>query len=364
MSANSTALNGRSRPRAKRACKTCNARRVKCNVTEEQPCTNCRNTGSACELKASRRGKCGSPFLQRSLHNTDALQSRYDRHPSFSRVLSEPKSSSNTPPRQHHGVDSEQTTLEDQPRNGMYNRSESMSQAPGNANIESLAGGTPVFHITPPSTTYLDAISNGADSTVFLGESNSISLVHAPQTSSAASHSSPADKTRLRYPIPDAVSIRTSTFESRRKAARIEYLTKEGVFSFPSSEVYEVLLGAYFEWFHPCFPILDRYRFFSSYIAKSISPLLLHSVLFVGATHCNENVMRRLGYHDRQEARNEMYNHAKDLYDADYETDKVTVSQALFLMSFWRAGPLLEKDTRHWLGAAISLAQTKGMHRS
>jgi hypothetical protein len=74
--------------------------------------------------------------------------------------------------------------------------------------------------------------------------------------------------------------------------------------------------------------------------------------------------MRRLGYHDRQEARNEMYNRAKDLYDADYETDKITVSQALFLMSFWRGGPLLEKDTRHWLGAAISLAQTKGMHRS
>lgn len=33
-------------------------------------------------------------------------------------------------------------------------------------------------------------------------------------------------------------------------------------------------------------------------------------------------------------------------------------------MSFWRAGALLEKDTRHWLSAAISLAQTKGLHRS
>ncbi|XPS91842.1 hypothetical protein M3J09_001251 [Ascochyta lentis] len=33
-------------------------------------------------------------------------------------------------------------------------------------------------------------------------------------------------------------------------------------------------------------------------------------------------------------------------------------------MSFWRAGALLEKDARHWLSAAISLAQTKAMHRS
>jgi hypothetical protein len=73
--------------------------------------------------------------------------------------------------------------------------------------------------------------------------------------------------------------------------------------------------------------------------------------------------MANLGYTVRQEARNTMYNYAKDIYDADYVTDKITVSQALFLMSFWRAGPLLEKDTRHWLGAAISLAQTKGMHR-
>jgi hypothetical protein len=92
--------------------------------------------------------------------------------------------------------------------------------------------------------------------------------------------------------------------------------------------------------------------------------LLLQAVLFVGASQCQEKTLHNVGVADRFEARSTFFHHAKDLYDADYETDKIVVTQALFLMSFWRAGPLLEKDTRHWLGAAISLAQTKGMHRS
>lgn len=33
-------------------------------------------------------------------------------------------------------------------------------------------------------------------------------------------------------------------------------------------------------------------------------------------------------------------------------------------MSFWRAGALLEKDARHYLGVAVNLAQTKALHRS
>ena len=205
----------------------------------------------------------------------------------------------------------------------------------------------------------------GVESTVFLGESSSISLVHTTQDTSSTGHSTPKDPSRLRYPIPDAISFASSSsiFESKRRAARNEYLTHNGAFTFPSNETCEVLLEAYFSWFHPCFPILDRRSFFASYVTKTLSPLLFQAVLFIGMTHSNDKVMRGLGYSDRQEARNATYNHAKDLYDADWETDKVIVCQALFLMSFWRAGPLLEKDSRHWLAACVNLAQTKGMHR-
>jgi hypothetical protein len=66
----------------------------------------------------------------------------------------------------------------------------------------------------------------------------------------------------------------------------------------------------------------------------------------------------------RHRAKYIYYNRAKDIYDADYEPKKLVVIQALLLLSFWRAGALFEKDVRHWIGAAISLALTKALHRS
>jgi hypothetical protein len=43
--------------RAKHACRECNSRRVRCNVTEVQPCTNCAVAGAKCEILPSRRGR-------------------------------------------------------------------------------------------------------------------------------------------------------------------------------------------------------------------------------------------------------------------------------------------------------------------
>lgn len=229
------------------------------------------------------------------------------------------------------------------------------SQSPDNVWSLSPNISNPTFDATESTIS-----KNSHDSTVFLGESNSITPFSNPNPSVTN------DKRGLQYLIPDAVSAKTVTtpHETRRKATKIETLSREGAFSFPSKDKCETLFRAYFAWFHPCFPILERTEFYNSYVSNTISPLLLQAVLFVGASYCNKETLDEIGMSDRYEARSNFYNHAKDIYDADYETNRIVACQALFLMSFWRAGPLLEKDTRHWLGAAISLAQTKGMHRS
>lgn len=51
--------NGDERPRkrAKLACTNCNARRVKCDVTDRQPCRNCEVSQAVCETRESKRGK-------------------------------------------------------------------------------------------------------------------------------------------------------------------------------------------------------------------------------------------------------------------------------------------------------------------
>ena len=52
------------------------------------------------------------------------------------------------------------------------------------------------------------------------------------------------------------------------------------------------------------------------------------------------------------------------LYDFDYETDRVSLVQALLLMTYWYETPDDQKDTWHWMGVAISLAHTIGLHRN
>lgn len=52
------------------------------------------------------------------------------------------------------------------------------------------------------------------------------------------------------------------------------------------------------------------------------------------------------------------------LYDFDYESDRVILVQGLLLKTFWYESPDDQKDTWHWMGVAISLAHTIGLHRN
>lgn len=150
-----------------------------------------------------------------------------------------------------------------------------------------------------------------------------------------------------------------------RRRARIALLEADGTFSLPEpASVVQSLIGAYFRWFHPCFAVVDEEDVWNQYHAGTLSRLLLQAILFVGVLHCEEATIQQLGLGNRHRAKYIFYNRAKDIYDVELETKKLTIIQSLFLLSFWRAGALLEKDARHWLGAAITLAQTKALHRA
>lgn len=46
------------------------------------------------------------------------------------------------------------------------------------------------------------------------------------------------------------------------------------------------------------------------------------------------------------------------------ETDRLTMIQAILLMTYWYETPDDQKDTWHWMGVAVSLAHTIGLHRN
>jgi hypothetical protein len=124
------------------------------------------------------------------------------------------------------------------------------------------------------------------------------------------------------------------------------------------------LLATYFRWFHPCFPIVTRSDFLDKCASNQQSLLVLNAVLLVAVTICDAQDLPLTGCETRYLARETFYRQAKTLYDADSDPDKVNNIVAVFLMSFWWGGSNDEKDSWHWLGIAINLAQSLGMHRS
>lgn len=211
--------------------------------------------------------------------------------------------------------------------------------------------------------------SQTIDRTLFFGESNILTCVAGerfgvPQPPNVSTQ----PKNRLVYPISDAINTKAWKLSTTRNlpvsSLRYEYLQAEGAFTFPDPPVCLEVLRAYFHWFHPCFPVLDRAETARMFEAGELSPLLFQAMLFIGSSYCEEEIVRSMGFKDRPEAKAALYHRVRLLYDADWESNKVAVLQSLFLTSFWRAGPLNEKNTRYWLGAAISLAQTRGFHRT
>ncbi|KAL2867235.1 Zn(II)2Cys6 transcription factor [Aspergillus lucknowensis] len=272
--------------RAKQACLHCHRRRIRCDVLQQRPCSNCVAQEVACELGISQRGK-------------------YPRKKSLKRQAAQP-----------------QPILPDIP-------------TPATATTTA----SPKQRITEP--------------TVFLGESSPLTSVMDP-----------SQPPKLHYPLPDRLAPTRTRDEAVRlhQVQRAAQLESDGSLSFPPQQTTDSLLQAYFRWFHPCFPILDRADVHRARRQGTLSPLLLQAMLFIGVSLCDDETFARTEFAVRYRAKFLFYSRAKAIYEADAESSPTVKLQALFMLSFWRGGPSEERDVRFWLGVAISLAQKRGMH--
>lgn len=220
--------------------------------------------------------------------------------------------------------------------------------------------------VDPEATSNHHAQTPERGNTFFFGESNLLTYVTAPPYGSdPASNAGFAHKQRMSYslsttPRQHMENITSSHVESTRE----NYLRMNGALDFPELENCLPAIKAYFSWFHPCFPILDRAETARRISSGDISPLLLQSLLFIGVNYSDERSVLLMGFKDRTEAKYLLYNRAKLLFEADWEQDHITTLQSLFLMSFWRGSRSSARDVRYWLGTAITQAQLCGFHRS
>ncbi|RAK95994.1 Zn(II)2Cys6 transcription factor [Aspergillus ibericus CBS 121593] len=324
--------------RAKQACLHCNRRRIRCNVMQVHPCQNCVMLNVPCEIGVSKRGKYPR---KKAVGHHDAS----DKDAVSGHSISES-------PAARYGI---------------------ATQAADH--LTPLSMGPPVLqrqlesgkHAHTQARKHTPFISQDSTSvshqTVFFGESSPLTVVIDEGRLSPGSANGAKHQTRLHYPIPDRLAINTRDEALRaHKKKQEEQLRADGAFSYPPAETCDTLLQAYFTWFHPCFPILDRAAVHQAYVQGSLSPLLLQVMLFIGVSLCTDEAFARTGFSVRYWAKFLFYSRAKAIYDADWESDKIVKVQSLFLLSFWRGGPSEERDLRFWLGSAISLAQKRGMH--
>ncbi|KAH6869188.1 fungal-specific transcription factor domain-containing protein [Thelonectria olida] len=214
----------------------------------------------------------------------------------------------------------------------------------------------PLFHSNSTPLLNTDAPITAAGRVAYLGESSNIALLQDEQSSANSGH----------YPLPENVRISQASLEGRDGAEVYIILHQSGAFLLPPRSLCDELIKAYFEWVHPIIPIINRTRFMRQYRDPDDSPslLLLQSILLAGSRACCSPELADANG-STTPAGLAFFKRAKALYDANYETDRVTIVQSLLLMGWYWEGPDdVTKNIYYWSHLATAVAQGSGMHRS
>ncbi|KFX91423.1 hypothetical protein V490_05907 [Pseudogymnoascus sp. VKM F-3557] len=373
------------RRRARIACGYCNARRVRCDAFLGSPCSNCTTAGTNCQLIDSKRGKYDAPSISKLMPiRIDNVSDRYKRSASNKYLhrgtptsgdeklgMVQPSSRSHRLVQGSGSLSSGPCLPASQGANGRSDTHADYSCTPASPRLEnpdqSTGDGSEILYarlseVDP--TPKCDRIQNGSK-TFYLGKpSNLAYVVHEAANFCEKGIRNGPVKKHVRMPSTVDQHNAQPSPGQKLEPEVVEFLTKKGALKLPEKSVSDSLIQTYFDFVQPAFPIFDRIEFATLYNSGTLSLLVHYAVYLMASTICDENLLRNAGFQNRTTARKTFYTRVKALYEADYEMDKVTLVRVLLLMSFCWTGATDEKDTWHWLGAAIGLAQTQGMHIS
>ena len=149
----------------------------------------------------------------------------------------------------------------------------------------------------------------------------------------------------------------------------VHYLAIKGALTLPNIALQNALLQAYIEFVYPYMPLIDLHHFLGVVdrrdgVNGQTSLLLYQSIMFSATAFVDMKYLREAGFSTRKAARKAFFCKTRLLYDFDYEQDRLVLVQSLMQMTYWYETPDDQKDTWHWMGVAISLAHTIGLHRN
>ncbi|KAI1415176.1 fungal-specific transcription factor domain-containing protein [Hypoxylon sp. FL1857] len=348
--------------RAARACISCRSRKVRCDVVEGAPCGNCRWDNVECIVQESRRRR-------KNLFHSNPSSSQNSTAPQTAEAQLRAKpanpiaiASAAAPLRraseatQSSAAGNDVTGpgaildggLESHVPHLLYQRSGLRPDPVLLSTLQASNNGSRYPSIWPNPNTCQN--SSSAATTGALRTAQFLNSLEEPDASSQL----PA----FIRPLPSKIAPED-----------VSYLHTKGALSLPSPSLQNALLTAYVEYVHPYMPLIELHDFLGMINSRDglygqTSLFLYQSVMFAATAFVDVKYLKEAGYANRKAARRDFFYKARLLYDFDYESDRLILVQGLLLMTYWYETPDDQKDTWHWMGVAISLAHTIGLHRN
>ncbi|EEH10564.1 fungal specific transcription factor domain-containing protein [Histoplasma capsulatum G186AR] len=306
--------------RASAACRSCRARKVRCDVLlKSTPCTNCRLDGAECIIAESKRTR-----FARTADGTTIL-------------IGNPRTYTDN------------------------NDGNAGIVAPNNDLIES--SGNPSVEQNNDYDSSSDCESRQQKSPADPIIAHDMILTN--MFSIMNQLFGPAPESMRREPDIDLPRfIKQSRVDL--EINDLNYLQKKGAFEIPHFAFRNALLKSFVNYVHVYMPFLDLKDFLQTIYEntgrKRISLLLFQAVMFAGTAFVNMKHLRMAGYESRRAARKAFFQRVRALYDQDYEEEPIVIIQTLMLMSYWMETAFDQKDCFHWIGISLALARLNGMH--
>ncbi|KAH8733446.1 fungal-specific transcription factor domain-containing protein [Ilyonectria robusta] len=348
--------------RAARACVSCRARKVRCDVVEGAPCGNCRWDNVECVVQESRRrkknhltastvGQAAPTEAQlrckTASNNPLAISTADLRRPSSGSAISTSSIDGPSSFLNNSGLDNHVPHM-------IYQRSGYRHDPVLLNKLHSTEGSSQRVGWSNLMTTA--SVFDNLRTSQFIN-----SVEEADNTSISSSSNNNNNSSKLPAflrPLPTKIA-----------AEDVKYLHIKGALSLPTLPLQNALLQAYVEFVHPYMPLMDLNHFLGTINTRDgrngqTSLFLYQAVMFAASAFVDMKYLREGGYTTRKAARKSFFQKTRLLYDFDYESDRLILVQALLLMTYWYETPDDQKDTWHWMGVAISLAHTIGLHRN
>ncbi|KIW98272.1 uncharacterized protein Z519_01856 [Cladophialophora bantiana CBS 173.52] len=328
----------RRKRRSTRACILCQQRKVRCDLIQGgPPCTNCRLDQVLCELGPSKRRRT-KHVLPGSEGTNDAAVAA-TRHP-----LQSPQEQSTA---NHVTIEEllHTTPLQAQ----LAHPAEQPSVRPQGSVAQPQAA-SEVFEqhgdVLPDVTVEFPASPSESQSLDSVGLLDNEAAVHSVNV----------------RPLPASL-----------RKVDIDFLSHKGALTLPTPAFRDVCLSRYIEFVHTVLPVLDLGEFLRSLLkspsvtSQGASLLLLTAVIFAAIPFVEVEQVRAAGYPSKLAARAALQEKAEAslfclLFDLRAEDDKVVLIQSALLLSTPRGNVQDYKDSWYWIGTAIAIAQSLGLH--